>query len=584
MTIPKIPVRWRHLTIPCKYSDLLTPAMLIDAIRLSPQVGQDTLAKATLTLPNDLSAKFHLHATLCSQGICAGAVVTLMTRRHAKVLDPYGGQNYIAYQIEDKIQGFIGAIQYISPIPLLSELEVCHEGSPLDPTLQVQECNLPQELSLHVRFRSHTGGQPHQEPVLTESAPTAGNVPGATKTSSPPVTGPQDHQLRTQQLTHGLDDTGSTRSLSPSQTFVPDLRGRTHVVPFQSTDSITTNLLRYSLKLSLPPLEEIYILAGRRILKIEYTELDNGLHSEPHLTIMLRCRGGMKNGAISSSRGKGRGGQRASEGSSRGMGGGQTTMENSRPPLGKVKRGRGRGLRSDAKRPTVLHTQSPADMDDISRHALTIARMDALHTHTARLCQERWESFCTALDYGPPPPAADQERLPEDMPKASEDQPNQVSSTLQGALDHHHTAEDPWNPIWTEPPSGTRLEPVGDTTPGPLKDYPDQPNRVPSTPQSALPLPEPEATTNSPSNMYGFSGQELVNVTGRTPSVPSEASTEPPTQPEGDDTTTPTDNHDWGSPERKGHIADGSDKGRLKKDPKKQQTYQSDRSAPGRCS
>ena len=223
-------------------------------------------------------------------------------------------------------------------------------------------------------------------------------------------------------------------------------------------------------------------------------------------------------------------------------------------------------------------------MDDISRHALTIARMDAQHSHTARLCQERCESFHTALDYGPPPPAADQERLPEAMPNASEDQPNQVSSTPQGLLDHHHTTEDPWNPIRTEPLSGSRLEPVGETTLGPLKDYPDQPNRVPPTPQSALPLPEPDVTTDSPATLCGLPGQKLVNVTGNTPPVPVEASMEPPTQPEGDGTTTPTDNHDGGSPDREGHIADGSDKGRLKKDPKKQQTYQSDRSAPGRCS
>jgi len=67
--------------------------------------------------------------------------------------------------------------------------------------------------------------------------------------------------------------------------------------------------------------------------------------------------------------------------------------------------------------------------------------------------------------------------------------------------------------------------------------------------------------------MYGFPGQELVNVTGNTFPAPLEASTEPPTQPEGNDATTPTDNRDWGSPGRKGHSADGSDKGRLKKDP-----------------
>jgi len=76
--------------------------MLIEAIRLSSLVGLDNLAKATLTLPNDLSATFHPHATLHSQGIFAGAILTLMTR-YAKVFDPYGAQHYIAYQDEDKI-------------------------------------------------------------------------------------------------------------------------------------------------------------------------------------------------------------------------------------------------------------------------------------------------------------------------------------------------------------------------------------------------------------------------------------------------------------------------------------------------
>jgi len=142
-----------------------------------------------------------------------------------------------------------------------------------------------------------------------------------------------------------------TQSLSPSQTFVKDLRGRTHVVPFQSTTFIATNLLCYSSKLLLPPLEEIYILTGRRILRVECTELENGLHSE-HLTIMLRFKGGMKNGTLGSPRSKGRG-QRASEGSSRAMGGGQTTVETSRPSLGKIDRGRGRGSRPDARRPTL---------------------------------------------------------------------------------------------------------------------------------------------------------------------------------------------------------------------------------------
>jgi len=189
-----------------------------------------------------------------------------------------------------------------------------------------------------VRFRSHSGGHPHQALVWTESTPTVGHAPGETGTPSPPATGPKGHLPRTQELIHGLGDTVMNRSLSPSQTFVKDLWGTTHVVLFMSTVSIATNLLRHSSKLLLPPLAEIYILSGGRILRADCTELENGLHSEPHLMIMLRCKGKMKNGIIGSSRGKGRG-QRASEGSSRGMGGGQTTVENSRPPLGKAERG-----------------------------------------------------------------------------------------------------------------------------------------------------------------------------------------------------------------------------------------------------
>jgi len=41
---------------------------------------------------------------------------------------------------------------------------------------------------------------------------------------------------------------------------------------------------------------------------------------------------------------------------------------------------------------------------------------------------------------------------------------------------------------------------------------------------------------------------------------------EPPTQPGGNYTSTPTGNHELGSPGRQGHIADGSDTGRMKQD------------------
>jgi len=223
--IPKILVWWRNYTIPCNYSDRLTPAILIEAIRLSPLTPQDTLAKATLTPPNNLLATLHLHLTLRSQGIIAGDIVTLVTR-HARVYDPYGIQHLVAYQDEDTIQHFLSVLQDISPTPFLSELVVCHEMLPLEPTSRFQDCNLPQEPSLHVRFRSHLGAHPLQEPVGAEPTPTAGNAPGETWIPSTIANGSKGNLLQTHEPKHGLGDTGMNLSFSSSQTFVQDPRGK----------------------------------------------------------------------------------------------------------------------------------------------------------------------------------------------------------------------------------------------------------------------------------------------------------------------------------------------------------------------
>jgi len=62
---------------------------------------------------------------------------------------------------------------------------------------------------------------------------------------------------------------GKTTGLSLSQTFVQDLEGKTHILPFNPLDSIANNLLSHSSQLQLPPLRELYILSGRHILKTE---------------------------------------------------------------------------------------------------------------------------------------------------------------------------------------------------------------------------------------------------------------------------------------------------------------------------
>ena len=102
-------------------------------------------------------------------------------------------------------------------------------------------------------------------------------------------------------------------------------------------------------------------------------------------------------------------------------------------------------------------------------------------------------------------------------------------------------------------------------TPGPRKDNLDQPNRDPSATQDALLSHELDAKTIPPPNTIPM-GQESVHATGNTLPAPLEAFMEPPTQTERDSTSTPTDDHELGSPEMSGHTADGSDKGMLKKD------------------
>ena len=239
--------------------------------------------------------------------------MTLVTR-HTRVYDLYGVQHCVTYRDEDTIQHFLSVLQDISPTPFLSKLVVCHEGLPLEPASRFQDCNLPQEPSLYVRFRSHSGAHPLQEPVGPMPTPTAGNSPGETWIPPPNANDSKGNLLEIQEPKHGLGDTGMKFSFSPSQTFVQDPRGKTHVLLFLPTDSIATNLLRYSSHLPLPPLADLYILSGSQVLKAECTGLENGLHFEPHLKILLRCRGGMRSGTYVGSRDKGRG-QRSSEGS-----------------------------------------------------------------------------------------------------------------------------------------------------------------------------------------------------------------------------------------------------------------------------
>ena len=69
--------------------------------------------------------------------------------------------------------------------------------------------------------------------------------------------GSRRNLLQTQEPKYDLGDTEMKLLFSPSQTFVRDPRGKTHVLLFLPTDSIATNLLRYSSQLLIPPFADL---------------------------------------------------------------------------------------------------------------------------------------------------------------------------------------------------------------------------------------------------------------------------------------------------------------------------------------
>ena len=204
---------------------------------------------------------------------------------------------------------------------------------------------------------------------------------------------------------------GETTGLSISQVFVQDLEGKTHILPFNPLDSIANNLLSHSSQLQLPPLQELYILSGRYILKTEEAAKENGLHHEPHLRVMLRYRGGMKGSPKSPPQGapgaKGKG-TRSPGGEGRQMGGSHGNEDNiNHTPPQRGGRGRGRGSRAiEHKRPTVVHTGTQETMDDNELSASLKAIQETHRNMMIQHCRQSWEESDMTIGYGPPPTAA----------------------------------------------------------------------------------------------------------------------------------------------------------------------------------
>jgi len=193
---------------------------VITDIGNSERASPEALTKATLNPPNNLLATLHLDTPLSMQGIAIGDTLILLVR-HATILDPYDTQHFVAYWEEDTMQYFLTALRDISPIPPRSEIVICHNDLHLDPASRFQDCNLPHEPTLHVRFSSHLDAHSRTESTQPEPADTKG-LPTVSKNVSLSM----DKDRDTQREKQGMGESRGRKGYGPWDKPVTNLCSR----------------------------------------------------------------------------------------------------------------------------------------------------------------------------------------------------------------------------------------------------------------------------------------------------------------------------------------------------------------------
>jgi len=245
--LQKILIRWRSIIIPCTFSALLTPATVITDIGHSGNAPIAALLKATLTPPDNPLATLQRGTPLSKQGIKAGDTLTLLVR-HATIFDPYDNQHLVAYREDETIQHLLATLRDVSPIPLLSEIILCHNEFQLDHASRFQDCNLPHEPTL-ARHINQSGPFLRIQPAQSNS--------DADGLSEEQANNPSD-VVREETVQQGQKEgdtvaKGQKTGILLSQVFLQDLEGKTHTLTFNPLDSIAKNLLIHSSHLQLPP-------------------------------------------------------------------------------------------------------------------------------------------------------------------------------------------------------------------------------------------------------------------------------------------------------------------------------------------
>jgi len=249
-TKQKILVRSQNVTIPCSYSNRLTPATLLEDIGNSPWVTPGSLIKAIFTPRNRPMGPLNLETPLSLQGIRQGDTL-IMLIRCTKIYDPHDVQHFVAYCTEDAMQHFLMILLETSTISALTECVIFYEDLLLDLTSRFQDCNLPHKPTLHLCYLSSLDVPPTIGPENPESTDDADDQKDGPMFTLADISLPAVNPPESQNEPH---ETGNTRgnrvmalSTSPSQALVQDPNGKTHALLFHPQDSVAENLERHSI-------------------------------------------------------------------------------------------------------------------------------------------------------------------------------------------------------------------------------------------------------------------------------------------------------------------------------------------------
>jgi hypothetical protein len=144
-------IQWTTNTIPCTFSDLLTPATVITDVGTYMGVPDNVILK--MTLSSKSPTLLQRDVPLSKQGIAAGDTLRLLVR-HVTITGPDGIQHSVAYRADETIRDLLTTLQGVSPISPLPEIILCYNELHLDHHKQFQELDLPEGPILHASLNT----------------------------------------------------------------------------------------------------------------------------------------------------------------------------------------------------------------------------------------------------------------------------------------------------------------------------------------------------------------------------------------------------------------------------------------------